>query len=545
MTLINIFTIATTALSIVTYAILIFLVLRKNPKSWLNRSLALHLFCVNIFQIVGGIIMLVPDPKLSLFLYRFATLAAVAPLTFYAFVQKLLKKEIPKRLIWGAILFCILWAVLSVLNPGILIKDVVWSETAQFYLLVLNFPLGAILSILFLLPLFAAFLDLVNGYRSSKSTIERNRLKYLFLSILLIPLGFMAILIPPIRHYPTDMVTMTLSGVLLAYTILRYQLLDITIVIKKGLLYSILTTVVTGIYLLFSLLLQFLFQRPGVPLSFPAIISTAFVVALIFQPLQTGTQHLINRIFFRRKYDFQKLVADLSLTLSETLDLNLLSTNFVNLLCQTIQIDRAVLFLVNEETNSLEVQKIRNLPQETRSITISLNSPLARLLSQSDEVKSRYALKEKKVSLEGLEGLDLEIFVPLRSRERLRGILALGPKLSGELYALEEFNLLEIIAHNASLALDNASLFAQLAKEKEKVEEARAILEIKVQARTKELRELAESLETKVKERTKELQEKVEELERFYKLAVGRELKMVELKKEIERLKKAMPKSKT
>jgi len=45
-------------------------------------------------------------------------------------------------------------------------------------------------------------------------------------------------------------------------------------------------------------------------------------------------------------------------------------------------------------------------------------------------------------------------------------------------------------------------------------------------------------LEEQVKERTKELQEKVEELERFHRLAVGRELKMIELKKEIEKLKK-------
>lgn len=71
----------------------------------------------------------------------------------------------------------------------------------------------------------------------------------------------------------------------------------------------------------------------------------------------------------------------------------------------------------------------------------------------------------------------------------------------------------------------------------EELEEAKTVLEIKVRARTRELRELAESLEAKVKERTKELQKKVEELEKFQRLAVGRELKMIELKKEIERLK--------
>lgn len=70
-----------------------------------------------------------------------------------------------------------------------------------------------------------------------------------------------------------------------------------------------------------------------------------------------------------------------------------------------------------------------------------------------------------------------------------------------------------------------------------KLEEAKASLEIRIQARTRELQELAEKLEEQVKERTKELQEKIGEMEKFNRLAVGRELKMIELKKEIEKLK--------
>lgn len=53
-----------------------------------------------------------------------------------------------------------------------------------------------------------------------------------------------------------------------------------------------------------------------------------------------------------------------------------------------------------------------------------------------------------------------------------------------------------------------------------------------------EIKKFREELEDKVKKRTKELQEKVEELENFHKLAVGRELKMIALKEEIEKLKK-------
>jgi len=76
----------------------------------------------------------------------------------------------------------------------------------------------------------------------------------------------------------------------------------------------------------------------------------------------------------------------------------------------------------------------------------------------------------------------------------------------------------------------------------DEITEAKSVLEIKVKARTKELEELAASLDEKVKEKTKELQEKVNELEKFYKLAVGRELKMVELKEEIKKLREELEK---
>jgi len=74
--------------------------------------------------------------------------------------------------------------------------------------------------------------------------------------------------------------------------------------------------------------------------------------------------------------------------------------------------------------------------------------------------------------------------------------------------------------------------------------EAKISLEIRIQARTRELQELAQKLEEQVRERTKELQNKIRELEKFQKITVGRELKMIELKKEIEKLKEELEKYK-
>ncbi|MCP6718394.1 MAG: hypothetical protein KJI70_02550 [Patescibacteria group bacterium] len=68
------------------------------------------------------------------------------------------------------------------------------------------------------------------------------------------------------------------------------------------------------------------------------------------------------------------------------------------------------------------------------------------------------------------------------------------------------------------------------------LEEAKETLEVRVKARVRELEELTQSLEEKVKRRTEEIQKKVQELEKFQKFAVGRELKMIELKKKIKEI---------
>ncbi|MGM0439023.1 MAG: HAMP domain-containing protein [Patescibacteria group bacterium] len=77
----------------------------------------------------------------------------------------------------------------------------------------------------------------------------------------------------------------------------------------------------------------------------------------------------------------------------------------------------------------------------------------------------------------------------------------------------------------------------RLKENRQELEEAKKVLEIRVRARTKELEELIDTLEEKVEARTQELQRKVEELEKFHKLTVGREKKMIQLKEENEELK--------
>jgi len=95
-------------------------------------------------------------------------------------------------------------------------------------------------------------------------------------------------------------------------------------------------------------------------------------------------------------------------------------------------------------------------------------------------------------------------------------------------YLGKAFNeMLENIAQSQSALLEA----------KNHLKEANLNLENKIKERTAELENLKNNLEKTVEERTKKLEEKMDELEKFQELTVGRELRIIELKKETERLK--------
>ncbi len=475
---IHLLTFLTAGIGTIINGTLIFLVLRQKAKDRSSWFLAGWLAFVGfLIHIVGSLIIATADYSLALRLYQIGATSIGMFSLFYLFVKEYLKLKVSNWVVWLVCAYILAMAAAGVVVPNFFIKSVLWDPHVQFYLA--NFGSNAIpLVYTGMLFWFYGILKLLQTYRKSRSAIERNRLKYLVLGGFLPVLGMILISLPvlAIRRYPLDMWGATLGAVCLGYGVLRYQLLDIAVIIRKGLVYSILTAAVTGIYLFFAFVIQNIFRATAVPVSLPAAFSTALIVAVVFHPLQNLTQKVIDKVFFRRKYDPQEFIARLSEVCASTLDLSELTNALVASIIETLQVGKVGLFLVKRGTNRLQLAFSKGLPKDAEQIVFTTDRPLAQILSQSDEVKLLYDLKDKKIPLEDLDRQGMELFVPLRSRGRLRGVLTLGPKLSEELYSLKEFEILQTIADSTALALENAQLFTQIKEEKEHAEQLQSKL---------------------------------------------------------------------
>ena len=117
-------------------------------------------------------------------------------------------------------------------------------------------------------------------------------------------------------------------------------------------------------------------------------------------------------------------------------------------------------------------------------------------------------------------------------------IYVFHPNIYGFYSSTDIILLSLVLAVSVFTAYNIQKHFIAFAEAQEDIEMARMVLEVKVQARTKELQEFNRNLEKMVEERTKDLENKIDELERFNRLTVRRELRMMELKKRLKELEK-------
>ena len=253
-----------------------------------------------------------------------------------------------------------------------------------------------------------------------------------------------------------------------ASAIVRYRLRDVEVIIKRGLVYTAAAAAMLGIYLVLQRLASavFLEESEGHN-SIIALLLTA-VVVLLASPVKDAIQSMLDRVYYRDRYDYRRALVGFARDLNNDLDLNRLANRLVARVTETLVIDHTVLMLSPPGNDAAGVFRpfhasgphgAADWPALDRTSSIG-----GRLVGHHtvmlDEPASARRHPDEEVAFWRDKGI--HYFVPCVSEERTIAVLALGAKTSGEPLSSEDVALLAAVAGQVATAIENGRLYTQL-----------------------------------------------------------------------------------
>lgn len=326
----------------------------------------------------------------------------------------------------------------------------------------------AINILLFTLPVFglltSCLFDLLRIHRQADDPILRNRLQYMLVSIVVASVSI-GLAWTPLGEYSIELVGSVAATLLLTYTTLRQDMIDIGVLIRRSILYAIPTTVIAAAYFLIITVAFRIFNAMSILQLLLVSMIVAIPSAILAQPLQEKIRSWIDRAFFREEHESSMMLQRISRTATTFLEVNMLANMILDEITTSLHIQRSAFLLKDKSSKEFRLIVHRNLGKNT-NIRLRADHPIVMRISASDNLisKRETELLPQFKSLwdeekEALEMMDAELFIPLRSQGELVGILGVGKKFSSQPFSKNDQTTLTTLGNQVAVAIENARLY--------------------------------------------------------------------------------------
>lgn len=456
----------------------------KNPKSKINKSFAIVTFLIGIWTLFPFVTALGRTELEATFFARLVYIAAIfVPPFFLQFIFNLIgissiERE-KNKLIAFYIVSCIF--LLFSFSPELI------KGTTRFapYFAVIPGRLYILFFLFFTLMAFLGHYKLVMKYIESTG-YKRNQLIYTFISFGIVSLGGLIHFLTAYgikEIFPHDFLVI-LYGLIMAYAIIRYRLLDINVVFKKTLAYSLSAGLLMGGFVVFALVMTELISfLSGEKYSFEInkiTILTAITIALLFNPLRNKIQEIIDKVFYKKTYDYYGTLRKVSHDLATILDFQKIYSFVGDTIFSTLGL-KSIYILSSIIGRDYEVVYHRAFggkgersevigDGEEKALKINRDSDIIKFLKTSDDIliKDELPAVQEILGQEAIDNitntikpLNGEAIIPVFIDNKLEILMILGDKLSGDIFSGEDINLLNTISDQTAIAIKNATLYAE------------------------------------------------------------------------------------
>jgi two-component system NtrC family sensor kinase len=187
---------------------------------------------------------------------------------------------------------------------------------------------------------------------------------------------------------------------------------------------------------------------------------------------------MVEQILFKHRYDYRETLGNFSKALVSILDLQSLSRKILETITQTMGVEKGSLFLWNEEKAGYSIFESKNVNIAVSTPHIPKDDPLPQYLQKMGEIIIREELA-KGANIPSLKDvvnkmslLEAEATIPFISKGQLVGMMNLGYKFTKDIYSHEDIELLNTLANQTAIVIENARLYEDLKRSKSYIRRA-------------------------------------------------------------------------